>query len=71
MTPELLLSKAINTLNRWNEDLYEEDEAVKLMYSANVNILEYALMHVDQRKTPAVRNAIALAYAILGMEEKV
>jgi hypothetical protein len=69
LKPELLLAKAINTLNRWNEDLLEEDEHLRPLYSANVAILEYSLLHVDNRKSPVVRNAIALAYAVLGIED--
>lgn len=69
MKPELLLAKAINTLNRWSEDLLEDDEKLRPLYQANVACLEYALSHIENRHSPIVRNAIALAYAVLGMED--
>lgn len=69
MKPELLLAKAINTLNRWNDELLEDDERLRPLYSANVASLEYALTHIENRHSPVVRNAIALAYAVLGMED--
>lgn len=69
MKPELLLAKAINTLNRWNEELLEDDEKLRPVYNANIASLEYALAILPNRETPVVRNAIALAYGILGVEE--
>jgi len=69
LKPELLLAKAINTLNRWSEDLLEDDEKLRPLYQANVASLEYALLHIENRHSPVIRNAIALAYAVLGMED--
>lgn len=65
MKPELLITKAINTLNRWQEN----DEADVVMIAVHTSILEYALTNIDNRKATPVRHGIALAYAILGTEE--
>ena len=65
MKPDLLITKAINTLNRWQE----EDGADVVMISVHTSILEYALANIDNRTATPVRHGIALAYAILGTEE--
>ena len=69
MHPELLLNKAINTLNRWNEEDPDLEVELKQINNAQISILEYALTKVSDRKNPVVRNAVALAYGILGVEE--
>jgi hypothetical protein len=69
MHPELLLTKAINTLIRWNDEDPTVEVEVKQINNAQISILEYALANVANRKNPIVRNAIALAYGILGVEE--
>jgi hypothetical protein len=63
MKPNVLLSSAIDKLNQWKVD-EPEDMTVDPM----INILEYAMVGLEDRKQPHVRNAIALAYAILGSE---
>jgi hypothetical protein len=65
LKPELLITKAINTLNRWQE----EDEADVVMIAVHTSILEYELTNIDNRTATPVRHGIALAYAILGTEE--
>ena len=62
MEPKVLLSSAIDKLNQWK---IEEPE--DLTIDPIITILEYALVNIQDRKTPHVRNAIALAYGILGM----
>ena len=69
MHPELLLNKAINTLNRLNEEDPDLEVELKQINNAQISILEYALTKVSDRKNPVVRNAVALAYGILGVEE--
>jgi hypothetical protein len=63
MEPSVLLSSAIDKLNQWKIE-EPEDMTVDPM----INILEYASVNLQDRKQPHVRNAIALAYAILGSE---
>lgn len=69
MKPELLLTKAINTLNRWNEEVTEDAADQTLLTSAQMAILEYSLANLQHRNTAPVRHGIALAYAILDLEE--
>lgn len=69
MKPELLLTKAINTLNRWNEENLEDATQTSLLTSAQIAILEYTLANLQHRKTAPVRHGIALAYAILELED--
>lgn len=68
MKAEQLLTKAINTLHRWDEELDLEEGRVNNINKAQVTILEYALNNLDNRKTAPVRQAIALAYAILDLD---
>lgn len=70
MNADKLLVKAINTLNRWNEEADDIDDDIRQINKAQISILEYCLLHVENRKNPVVRNGIQLAYAILGVEEK-
>jgi hypothetical protein len=63
MEPNVLLNSAIDKLNQW-----KIDEPEDLTVDPMINILEYALVNLQDRKVPHVRNAIALAYAILGSE---
>lgn len=69
MKAEQLLTKAINTLNRWDSEIAEADGDVSRLNGAMITILEYALANLDNRKTPPVRQAIALAYSILDVED--
>ena len=69
MHPELLLTKAINTLTRWNDEDPTIEVELRQINNAQITILEYALTKVSDRKNPVVRNAVALAYGILGVEE--
>jgi hypothetical protein len=68
MKPEQLLTKALNTVRRWDEELEVEDGRSSNLNKATTAILEYGLNNLDYRKTTPVRNAIALAYAILDLE---
>jgi len=63
MDAKQLLSSAIEKLNQWK---IEEPE--DLTVDPMINILEYAMVSLQDRKQPHVRNAIALAYAILGSD---
>jgi hypothetical protein len=63
MDAKQLLSSAIDKLSQWK---IEEPE--DLTVDPMINILEYAMVNLEDRKQPHVRNAIALAYAILGSE---
>ena len=69
MNAEQLLTKAINTLNRWDTELAEEGEEVPMINKAMITIIEYALANLDNRQSAPVRNAIALAYAVLEVDE--
>jgi len=63
MEPNVLLTSAIDKLTQW-----KVEEPEDLTVDPMINILEYALVNLQDRKVPHVRNAIALAYAILGSE---
>ena len=65
MKAEQLLTKAINTLNRWDAELEEEGGRETNLNRAMISILEYGINHLDNRHTTPVRQAIALAYAVL------
>lgn len=68
MKAEQLLTKAINVLHRWDEELDLEEGKPSNLNKSMVTILEYALKNLDQRTTTPVRNAIALAYSILDLD---
>lgn len=63
MEAQKLLTSAIDKLNIWRTEDPED-----LTIDPMINILEYAMVNLHDRKTPHVRNAIALAYGILGVE---
>lgn len=63
MEAQTLLSSAINRINEWRVEDPEDP-----MLNPMINILEYAMVNLHDRKQPYVRNAIALAYGILGSE---
>jgi len=68
MKAEQLLTKAINVLHRWDEEPDLEEGRLSNLNKAMETILDYALKNLDQRATTPVRNAIALAYAILELD---
>lgn len=68
MKAEKILTLAMNSLNAWKEELDENDAEV-LVANAELAIIAHALNHLEEREHPTIRNAIALAYAILGNQE--
>lgn len=77
MKPEKVLTMAINTLTRWNDDVIETGERCDLHALAQIQILKLALNDVgitngDKSKfRVGTREAIALAYAVLDIEDNV
>ena len=74
MKPDQLLTIAINTLNRWNEDVIESGDGPDLAAVAQAKIIQIALNDVkaadgDKSKFRiGTREAIALAYAVLDID---
>lgn len=68
MKAEQLLTKAINVLHRWDEELDLEEGKPSNLNKSMETILEYALNNLQHRTATPVRNAIALAYAILDLD---
>lgn len=68
MKAEQLLTLAINTLHRWQDEVVERGEE-DLMIAPSIIILNYALANLDNRTSAPVRHGIALAYAVLGTED--
>jgi hypothetical protein len=69
MNAEQLIIKALNTLNRWQEEYSELETQPDTTLFVHKEILEYALANIEFRSTAPVRHGIGLAYAILGLEE--
>lgn len=75
MKAEQLLTLAINTLNRWNEEYEELGEKPEATTPANLALLEYELRTINAANgnkdlwKPTTRIAIQLAYAIMSIEE--
>lgn len=74
MKPEKVLTMAINTLTRWNQDVLDADGQDDLHALAQIQILKLALNDVgmnngDKSKFRiGTREAIRLAYAVLDVE---
>ena len=74
MKPEQVLTMAINTLTRWNDDVIEAGEGRDLSALAQIKILKIALNDVilaagDKAKFRiGTREAISLAYAVLDID---
>ena len=77
MKPEKVLTMAINTLTRWNDDVIETGERCDLHALAQIQILKLALNDVGRTNGDntkfriGTREAIALAYAVLDIEDNV
>ncbi len=75
MKAEQVLTLAINTLNRWNDEYIEAGETVDLVTTANIRFLESELAVIKMAGsnktlwTKYTRIAIQLAYAVLDSDD--
>lgn len=75
MKAEQVLTLAINTLNRWNNEYLEAGETIDLVTTANMKFLESELAVIKMAGsnktlwTKYTRYAIQLAYAILDSDD--